>query len=211
MHDKYVDGSIQHSDTPTPLTHNEELPDPLPSRRQGKRPTPEEKQLVRQVLIESLPVLGNISAACRQAGIHPSTVYDWLETDPDFADVFQEADRQANDALRGEAWRRGVHGVPEPIVSMGKLVRDEDTGQPLTVQKYSDNLLTLLMRARMPEYRDSRQVTVDSTVNVNTSHQLTIDTRGMSQDDLTSIRAIAERMKAQEQARIEKTGKADNE
>ena len=31
----------------------------------------------------------------------------------------------------------------------------------------------------------------------------------MSQDDLASIRAIAERMKAQEQARIDKTGKHD--
>jgi hypothetical protein len=31
--------------------------------------------------------------------------------------------------VAAEAWRRGVEGVSEPLVSAGKLVRDDDGGR----------------------------------------------------------------------------------
>jgi len=37
----------------------------------------------------------------------------------------------------------------EPLVSAGKLVRDDD-GQPIAIRRYSDNLLLALLRARRP-------------------------------------------------------------
>jgi hypothetical protein len=43
--------------------------------------------------------------------------------------------------------------VPEPLVSGGKLVRD-DSGQPIAVRRYSDGLLTALLKARRPPQRD---------------------------------------------------------
>jgi hypothetical protein len=39
--------------------------------------------------------------------------------------------------------------VPEPLVSAGKLVRDDD-GQPIAIRRYSDNLLLALLRAHRP-------------------------------------------------------------
>jgi hypothetical protein len=44
------------------------------------------------------------------------------------------------DALEAEAWRRAVDGVPEPLVSGGKVVRNDD-GQPLAIRRYSDSLI----------------------------------------------------------------------
>jgi hypothetical protein len=47
-----------------------------------------------------------------------------------------------------------VEGVAEPFVSAGKLVRGDD-GKPITVQRYSDNLLLALLKMRRPPRRGS--------------------------------------------------------
>jgi hypothetical protein len=77
-----------------------------------------------------------------------------------------DADHPENGVLipcrfTAEAWRRGVEGLSEPLVSAGKLVRDED-GHPMTIQRYSDVLLTLLLRAHRPEkFRERTSVEID--------------------------------------------------
>ena len=53
----------------------------------------------------------------------------------------------AHDALESEARRRAVEGVPMPVYYNGKVCG--------TVRKYSDFLLMFLMKAKMPQYRDS--------------------------------------------------------
>jgi hypothetical protein len=57
------------------------------------------------------------------------------------------------DRLEEEARRRAVKGVPEPLVSGGKIIRDDD-GQPIAIRRYSDNLLLALLRARRPPRRE---------------------------------------------------------
>jgi hypothetical protein len=65
------------------------------------------------------------------------------------------------DRLEAEAWRRAVDGVSEPLVSAGKLVRDEN-GNPMVIKRYSDNLLALLLRAHKPDrFRDRTSVEFD--------------------------------------------------
>ena len=44
-------------------------------------------------------------------------------------------------------------GVPELLLSAGKLVRDDD-GKPITVRRYSDNLLLALLKTRRPPRRE---------------------------------------------------------
>jgi hypothetical protein len=73
-----------------------------------------------------------------------------LETKPDFALAFQEAMDEAADLLEAEAWRRALEGVAEPIVKAGKPVVDPSTGQAITVRRYSDALLMLLLRGSKP-------------------------------------------------------------
>ena len=46
-----------------------------------------------------------------------------------------------------------MEGVPEPLISGGKLVRDDD-GQPIVVQRYPDNLLLTLINSRRPPQRE---------------------------------------------------------
>ena len=77
------------------------------------------------------------------AGSSRTRVYELRKTDPDFASAWQDAEDIAAERLEDEARRRALEGVPEPLVSAGKLVR-VDNGQPITIQRYSDNLLLAL-------------------------------------------------------------------
>ena len=80
-------------------------------------------------------------------------VYELRKVDPAFAAAWEEAEEIAIDRLEDEARRRAVEGVPEPLVSAGKLVRDDD-GQPIAVRRYSDNLLLALLKAHRPPRRE---------------------------------------------------------
>jgi hypothetical protein len=70
--------------------------------------------------------------------------------DSGFASAWEEAEEQAANALEAETWRRAVAGIPEPLVSAGRVLRDDD-GHPLAIRRYSDNLLLALLKACRPE------------------------------------------------------------
>ena len=67
--------------------------------------------------------------------------------DPDYPELFAEAQEAAADYLEAEAWRRAAEGTEKGIYYKGKKV---------DIQKeYSDTLLIFLMKGIMPEkYRD---------------------------------------------------------
>ena len=111
----------------------------------------------REAFLTALADTGIVSAAASIAGITRARAYQVRKQDPGFAAAWEEAEEQAADALEAEAWRRAVDGVPEPLVSAGKIVRDDD-GQPLAIRRYSDNLLLALLKARRPEKFKDRAV-----------------------------------------------------
>ena len=67
------------------------------------------------------------------------------------------AGAQATEVLEREAWRRARDGTPEPVFQHGKEVG--------VIQRYSDQLLMFLLRARAPErYRDRVDVSVTPVI-----------------------------------------------
>jgi AcrR family transcriptional regulator len=104
--------------------------------------------------LTTLASSGNVSLAASAAKLPRGTLYHWRDRDKGFAAAWLEAIEAATDALEAEARRRAVEGVETTIVHGGRLVRDE-AGKPLTIRRYSDSLLALLLRAHRPEkYRD---------------------------------------------------------
>jgi hypothetical protein len=101
---------------------------------------------------EALADTGRVSAAA-VAGTSRTRVYELRKADQAFASAWQEAEEIAADRLEDEAGRRALEGVPELLVSGGKLVRD-DEGNPITVRRYSDNLLLALLKAKRPPRRE---------------------------------------------------------
>lgn len=99
-------------------------------------------------------------------GVSYTTLGNWREADPWFKHMEVEATFEAKDNLEAEAYRRAVQGVDEPVVFQGMVttVFDVETGKDkvLTVKKYSDSLLAMLLRASDPEkYRENSKLSVD--------------------------------------------------
>ena len=190
-------------------------------RGRGKRLTKEQTQELQEKFLKSFSMTANIRAACMSAGIDRSTVYSWQEHDSSFSLRFNIAEQEANDVIRAEIFRRAVQGYEKPVVSMGRVVYEETPildksgkpvlndkgkpvvtyGKPVTERVYSDALLSLLARARMPEFRDKQSVDLNATVNgrIDSTNLISIDTRSLTSDQLAKLKALAMEMKGGQQ------------
>lgn len=130
-----------------------------PQRARGKaRKAANENRDWQPKFLEALAEYGVIQYACDAAGVSRSTVHRARQADDVFSAAFDDAREQAWDRLEREAFRRSVEGVPEPLVSGGRVVRDE-SGEIIYVNRYSDALMALMLKAkRSAEFRDKSQV-----------------------------------------------------
>lgn len=99
-------------------------------------------------------ICGILSRAAMAAGISTWRHRDWLKESPIYAECFAEASRISNEYLEGLALELASGMRQKPVVSMGKIV----TYEPI----YDTRLLTVLMKARMPEKYGTK---VDVTSN----------------------------------------------
>ena len=112
----------------------------------------------RQNFLMALRETANVSEAARRAGISRRRAYDVRDVDPVFAAAWKDAVETAIDTLEAEAWRRGKEGWDEPVFYRGEIQRDAE-GKPVTIRKYSDRMLELLLKAHRPEkYRERYDV-----------------------------------------------------
>ncbi len=96
-----------------------------------------------------------VTHACETAGVATRTAYRARETDSEFADAWAKALEDGVDKAEAEAWRRAVIGVDEPVIHKGQLAVGPD-GTPLTIRRYSDRLLELLLRGRRKSVYSTR-------------------------------------------------------
>ncbi|GBR23096.1 cytochrome P450 [Komagataeibacter nataicola] len=122
----------------------------------------------REVFLEHLRKTSNVSESARVAVVGRTTVHEWRDQDPAFAAAWDDAIDEATDALEAEARRRAVDGHEEYVISMGQIVRDPETGEPLKQKKYSDALTTLLLKAHRPEkFRERYDVQQSGHITMN--------------------------------------------
>lgn len=112
-------------------------------RARARLPLTEER---KRAFLEHLATYGIAVEAARAASPGcPSgamaTFKDARRRDPEFAAAWEEAAEQARGVIEAEIRRRAIEGWEEP-------------GRNGPVRKYSDRLLELMARARLPEYRD---------------------------------------------------------
>jgi hypothetical protein len=112
----------------------------------------------QQRFLKALAETGNVSASVDLAATSRTRIYELRKVDQAFRAAWYDTENIASDRLEAEAWRRAVEGVREPLVSGGKVVRDDD-GNPIVIRRYSDPMLTLLLKARRPErFRDRSSI-----------------------------------------------------
>jgi hypothetical protein len=127
-----------------------------------------ERPLWVQPWLAAIAKTGINTAACRAAGIHPSTPWHYLKDNPDFQEEWDNARLIAKEALLVEARRRAVEGTMRPIVQKGELVGYENV--------YSDNLLLALLKSEFPQFADRYVVHLEhSELFILTQNGYTVD------------------------------------
>jgi hypothetical protein len=103
--------------------------------------------------VRIIAATGSVTVAVDVAGTSRPVSTNSGKAEPTFAKARQDAEEIAANRLEEEGRRPALEGVPEPLVSAGKLVRDDD-GQPIMIRRYSDNLLLALIKAGRPPPRE---------------------------------------------------------
>ena len=94
---------------------------------------------------------GNVTAALIEMNLSKGGFYERKSRSKRFAVVVEEAIDRGIDTLEDEARRRAYEGVSTPIVSGGKIITH--------VQKYSDFLMGLMLKAHRTKYRERHEIT----------------------------------------------------
>lgn len=135
----------------------------------------------RAAWLEAFREHGTVTAACKVVEINRTTAYD-ARADEAFAKAWDAIENETTEAMEREAYRRGVEGVPEPLVSAGKLVTN--------VQKYSDTLLIFMLKARKPEvYREN--VKIEHAGRIDGKHEIEIPNTADRRSEVMAILANA--------------------
>lgn len=126
-----------------------------PKLKRSPRPyMPKDSPEARETFLQALRECKTVSeaAACIPAGVN--TVRAWRDADPEFAAAWKVAYDEGTDVLEREAIRRATEGTEE----VTETVSDGPKGSTrtvTTVRKRSDQLMTLMLAGRRPEYRKS--------------------------------------------------------
>ena len=120
----------------------------------------------RRLFLRAFATRGIVLEGCRAAGVSRSTVDKWREQSEWFEELYCIAIEEAADRIEAEAIRRAVDGYDEPVIYQGMptTVVDPVTGEQrqLTVRKYSDALMALVLRGARPEkYRENHKVELE--------------------------------------------------
>jgi hypothetical protein len=164
----------------------------------GHNGDPERTRVRQKAFLNAYAQCGTICHAAKAVGMPASLHYLWLQGTAEdggatYADRFAEARRAYNDVIRREIARRAIDGLERLKFYKGMPILDPRTGQPYREREYSDQLLTLLAKSRMPdEFKDRTEskVTADvsargdlRTVGPNTMHKLREALRYVTQAD----------------------------
>lgn len=102
----------------------------------------------------------NQGRAAKAVGVDRSTVFNWRQTDEEFAAAFEEARQIGVTALEDEVHRRAFEGVKKNVYYKGEVC-----GVDL---EYDTTLSIFLLKAHNPEkYREQHKI--DLNANIRTS------------------------------------------
>src|SRR5262245_9946400 len=117
----------------------------------GKRDEPH-----RKLILTALSEGASLTKAAEEAGISYQVVRRWRKDDKEFEADVMDAIQQGIDRLEDEARRRAVDGYEEQVInSKGEVVQ--------TYRRYSDNLLSLMLKSKIAYYRPDQ-----TSININT-------------------------------------------
>jgi hypothetical protein len=160
----------------------------------------------RAAFLGALGLNGNVSEAAKAAGVARDTVYKAKSRNADFAQDWQTAEKIASDVLLREAWRRAVEGGRQYKFhpKTGEPLLHPETKEPYFEMVYSDGLLTLLLKARLPEQFGDK-LRVEQTIKQEPAYDLT----QLTPDEKLALLAMKRRLAAAQAETSGEEGQAD--
>lgn len=101
---------------------------------------------------------GDMKTACKSVNASPRDVYMWCSADAEVAGRIRAAQQMGWAGLESAAYERAVNGVEKAVYYKGEVVGFET--------EYSDSLLSLMLKSRVPEYGGEERRGSGVTVNV---------------------------------------------
>jgi hypothetical protein len=121
---------------------------PKKAKARKAKAKPKQRRQWKPAFLKAFAETGMVAAACKQANVSRSYVYEARQADEKFAQMWEDIENASTDEMEREAYRRGVKGVEEPVFQGKELVGH--------VRKFSDTLLIFMLKARKPEtYRET--------------------------------------------------------
>jgi hypothetical protein len=124
-------------------------------------------QARKDKFLEVLSDTGSIVAAARAASPHSkrgarTTFEELADRDPEFRAQWENAINASLAKVETEVMRRAMTPTKRPIFSRGELVGEEDV--------YDNKLLLALARKMSPEWRESKNLNVEGSVDHRHAH-----------------------------------------
>jgi hypothetical protein len=116
------------------------------------RPTAARTALMQARFLKEFAACGTVTRASRAAKVGRRTVYDWLERDAAFRELYEDALEEAVDMVEDEARRRAIKGTLKPVYQGGVQVG--------AIREYSDSLLLAILKGRRKDvFGDRHELT----------------------------------------------------
>lgn len=132
-------------------------PRPTGNQKIYKKGSPEADAKRKEVYLAALPRYFTQTAALAKAGATPGMLKRWREQDGAFMVAEDDARGELADKLEAEAIRRAFKGIRQPVYQGGLLAG--------YITQYSDQLLTLMLKAMRPErFRERSEVSVTQPI-----------------------------------------------
>ena len=110
---------------------------------------------LRAAFLDHLKMTASPTRACAAAGLSTTTAYREREENIGFRADWDKAVDLALEQLLGQAYRLSMEGLTRPVVSGGRVVTGAD-GEPLTETAFSERLLEVMLRWRIPQMNETR-------------------------------------------------------
>lgn len=152
-----------------------------------------QKNYAKQLFLQALERHASVPEAVASQKWYTRSFFDtWKQKDPEFELQWNEAMERAVDKLRREAWRRGAEGYDEPIIHLGQYCYefDEDTGdkKQVVIRKFSDGLLTTLLKRYDPAFRERMGVDMTASIDGGLTQDAAIKALGqLSAEELATL------------------------
>lgn len=101
----------------------------------------------KAAFLKAFAACANISKAAAAVKMDRAMHYQWMEKDPDYPALFEQAQREAAQTLEDEAVRRAHEGVVMPILYHGRVCYEAvlgPDGQPLREPEFNEAGLPLV-------------------------------------------------------------------